>query len=69
MNKIENLKSITCGLKVFDYLAKDSDYISVTEWSNGEGWDITIGDRLFSLHSGELVAINYLTTMLNYDYD
>ena len=46
-----------------------NDYLTVTEWSNGEGWDIAIGDRLFSLHSGELVAINYLTTMLDYDYD
>ena len=67
--KIERVKTISVELKVFDYSAKDSDYISVTEWSNGEGWDITIGNRLFSLHSGELVAINYLTTMLDYDYN
>lgn len=24
-------------LKKFDYLAKDSDFIEVTDWTNGEG--------------------------------
>ena len=60
------LYSLNFPLKGFTL---SNDYLTVTEGSNGEGWDITIGDRLFSLHSGELVAINYLTTMLNYDYD
>ena len=62
----KEVKSLNIPLKGFTL---SNDYLTVTEWSNGEGWDIAIGDRLFSLHSGELVAINYLTTMLNYDYD
>ena len=68
MSSVEKkeVKSLNIPLKGF---ALSNDYLTVTEWSNGEGWDITIGARLFSLHSGELVAINYLTTMLNYDYD
>ena len=68
MSSVEKkeVKSLNIALKEFTF---SNDYLTVTEWSNGEGWDITIGDRLFSLHSGELVAINYLTTMLNYDYD
>ena len=68
MSSVENkeVKSLNIPLQGFTL---STDYSTVTEWSNGEGWDITIGDRLFSLHSGELVAINYLTTMLNYDYD
>ena len=68
MSSVEKkeVKSLNIPLKGFTL---GNDYLTVTEWSNGEGWDITIGNRLFSLHSGELAAINYLTTMLNYDYD
>lgn len=61
------IKSLNIPLKEFTF--NDKDYLTVTEWSNGEGWDITIGDRMFNLHSGELRAINYLTTMLDYDYN
>ena len=60
------LKSLNIPLKGFT--SNDEDYLTVTEWSNGEGWDIAIGNRLFSLHSGELQAINYLTAMIDYDY-
>ena len=62
------LKSVNCYLRNFTY-GKDSDYIIVTEWANGDGWDITINDKQISLHSGELAAINYLTAMLDYDYE
>lgn len=62
------LKSVSCSLKKFTY-NNTNDYITVTEWTNGEGWDITIGDRLISLHNGELAAINYLTAMVDYDYE
>jgi len=51
------------------YLAKKNDHIEVTEWTNGEGWDITINDRLFTLTSGELSAINYLTKALEVGED
>lgn len=58
------LKSVNCSLKKFSY---SDNYITVTEWVNGEGWTITIGDKMFDLHMGELKAINYLTTVLDYD--
>ena len=45
------LKSVNCSLRNFTY-GKDSDYIVVTEWANGDGWDITINDKQISLHSG-----------------
>ena len=61
----KKVKSLNIPLKGFTL---SNDYLTVTEWSNGEGWDITIGNRLFSLHSGELQAINYLTAMIDYDY-
>ncbi len=67
--KIEKVKTIGVELKVFDYLAKDSDYISVTEWSNGEGWDIYIGDNHIGLTVGQLGAINVLTSALDCNFN
>lgn len=64
----KQLKSVSCSLKNFTFQT-NPDHITVTEWTNGEGWDITIGDRLISLNMGELSAINYLTAMIDYDYE
>lgn len=65
MSKIERLRSITTKTKTFDCIAKESDYISVTEWSNGEGWDISLNDKMISISRGELEAINFLTTAVD----
>lgn len=65
MSKIERLRSITAKTKTFDYLAKESDYISVTEWSNGEGWDISLNDKIISISRDMLDAINFLTTAVD----
>lgn len=67
--KIENVKTISVELKVFDYLAKDSDYISVTEWPNGEGWDIYVGDNHIGLTVGQLRAINVLTSAIDCNFN
>ncbi len=62
-------KSVSEKLSKFDALAKDEDFIEVTEWANGEGNDITINDNKFiSLTWGELEAINHLVKLLDYDY-
>lgn len=65
MKKIKR-ESINDNLKKYDFLAKDSDFIEVTEWANGEGWDISINDKIFQLTMGELDAINYLVKSLDY---
>ena len=62
--KVENRKSVTAPLKAFLYGAEEYSFIEVTEWTNGEGWDIRIDDKEFSLHMNELDAINYLTKHL-----
>lgn len=55
-------RALSVELKGFCVFAKDHDFIEVTEWSNGEGYDITItGKQQFSLSYGELQAITYLT--------
>ena len=61
-----NKKSVYEKLKRFDYLSKENSFIEVTEWHNGEGWDITIDDKVISLTHGQLAAINYLTSTLDY---
>lgn len=67
--KIEKVKTISVELKVFDYLAKDYDYITVTEWNNGEGWDIYVGDNHIGLTTGQLNAINILTNALDCNFN
>lgn len=59
------LNSIREGLSKFDYLAKEHDYIEVTEWSNGEGWNINLNGTNIQLTDGQLKAINYLTQTLD----
>ncbi len=58
--------TISDDLKKYCCLAKTNDFIEITEWSNGEGWDITINDRHSHLTRGELEAINFLTKFLEY---
>ena len=57
-----NRKSVTDSLKKYDCLAKDSDFIEVTEWYNGEGWDISINDN--KLISKNIINQN-LTTFID----
>ena len=65
--KINERKSVSDELKKYDHLAKDTDFIEVTEWTNGEGWDIWLNDRPMSLTYGQLEAINYLIKFLDYN--
>ena len=62
-------KSINDKLKKYDYLAKDNDYIEVIEWTNGDGYDISINDKIISLTNGQIDAINYLVRSLEYKSD
>lgn len=61
------LKSVNDKLNKYNPLAKDDDYITVTEWVNGEGWDIDLNGKLIQLGFEELEAINYLTDVLTYE--
>lgn len=66
-------KSVSDSLNKYDYLVNKDEhsFIEVTEWANGEGFDITIEtknkSKLMSLTTGELEAINYLTKSLEYN--
>ena len=48
-------------LKEFDHLAKPDDFMEVTLWHNGEGFDVTISDdQLFTLSWGQYKALKKL---------
>lgn len=53
-------KARMTNLKQYDHLAKEHDYIEVTEWHNGEGFDFTINERHFQLTWGEFEALTVL---------
>ena len=57
----EKRKSVYTELINYCYHAKPGQVIEVTEWTNGEGWDIAFGDKHIALTMGELLAIEVLT--------
>ena len=63
----KNLKSVSDDLNKYSYVAKEGDYIIVTEWAGGDGWDIDLNGKLIQLHDTELEAINYLIQVLRYE--
>lgn len=66
--EINKVKQVYDDLKKYDYLAKDGDFISITKWFNGDGFDISINDtKHFILTYGQLDAINYLTKALEFE--
>lgn len=62
--------SVNYELQKFDYLADKDSYIDITEWSNGEGYDVDITSnscyKHISITRGELDAIIYLTSTLDF---
>lgn len=64
--EITKINQVTDNLKKYTYSGKESDYITITEWANGEGYDIDINGKLITLSDSELEAINYLTLALRY---
>ena len=69
--EIQYRKSVSDELKKYCCCSNgDNDFIEVTQWTNGEGIDITINangqGKSFSLTYGELEAINYLKMSLDY---
>ena len=50
-------KSVYTELRNYCHHANPHEIAEVTEWINGEGWDIVIGSRQLQLTHGELQAI------------
>lgn len=67
--KTQTKTSMYCDLKPFDSgFAKDYDFVEITEWSNGEGFDVlieTTKSERFSLTWGQYDAVKHLVKKLN----
>jgi len=51
------------NLKKYDHLADEHDFIEVTDWKNGEGFDVEIVSKLnarFQLTWGQFAAMKKL---------
>lgn len=67
---IENYKkkAVFCNLKEFDASAKEHSYIEITEWKNGEGFDLNVYNysvRNISISYAEFDIIKKLVKKLN----
>ena len=68
--KIELGKRATAFVNLHDVWHKKHDFVEVTEWTNGEGWDIAISDsKMISLHFTEFEAIKALIDALGVEYE
>ena len=60
-------KAVFSNLKKYDFIAGEDDFIEVTEWKNGEGFDVDIVGKLstrFQLTWGEYTALRKLVKKL-----
>jgi len=58
-----NRKAVFSNLKNNDHLADEHDFIEVTDWKNGEGFDVEIVSKLnarFQLTWGQFAAMKKL---------
>ena len=62
--EFSKLDSVTETLSKYCHLASDNDFMEVTEWKNGEGFEIFISrknsEQRFSLTSGEFTLLTVL---------
>ena len=67
-SKIEQYERKSVFVPLIDAWHKEHDFIEVTEWKSGEGWDIEIytdsGPRHLSLHFTEFAVIKELIELL-----
>lgn len=69
MEKYSRISAFT-ELKEFDHLAKQNDFLEVTFWHNGEGFDTTIDStrsQMISLTWGEYKALKKVVKFLQKD--
>lgn len=62
--EFHNRASAFSELKNYCHLSGNDDFIEVTEWSNGDGYDVVVstkrGDQHFSLTYGEIDLLQVL---------
>ena len=65
-------RSVWDDLSKYNYSKETDSFIEITEWTNGEGFDIAIHsrnkDKLIILTREEIEAINHLISTLDHEY-
>ena len=73
IKEIHNRKAVMIDLSPFDILAKEFDCLEVTEWSNGEGFDVYLcrkdNENTYSFTYGELDAMYQALAKLGYTFE
>lgn len=71
MKEFKSRKTIEDSLGVYDFTARKEDIIQITEWTNGEGYDIDIWRdgkcEHYTLTHGEIDAVYFLSQSLKYE--
>lgn len=70
MKKYKRKTGLVSGeeLKKFDFLADEYDFIEITYWHNGDGFDVEVTGKLqqrFQLTFGQFKAIKKLVKFLD----
>lgn len=69
MNKVRKISAKRSDfMGTYLNLPEKEDYMSITEWENGEGFDVTINNLNFNIHRDELEGLWYLTRKLDYEF-
>jgi hypothetical protein len=55
--KFSTRKTVYADLNDYCHMAKSGDIVEVCEWTNGEGWDVCVGQKIIALTHGELQAM------------
>ena len=70
--KFNSRRSVYDDLSKYTYSKDKDSFIEVTEWTTGEGFDISIcnksKDQFILLSRGEIEAINHLINMIDHEY-
>jgi hypothetical protein len=62
--EFHNRKAVMEKLQDYCHLAKKHAFMEVTEWTNGEGWDVCVNEeKYFSLTHGEMQLLTILTSI------
>lgn len=69
MSRIYSRKTIFEELNAYCLMSRKGDFIEVTEWKNGEGFDVAISskwsERIVQMTWGEFELLRKLVSVLN----
>lgn len=55
--EVKRVKECLATYKNFDSKKEPLKYVSVVQWSNGEGWDVSFDDVIFHMHFNQWDAL------------